>query len=107
MLESYAIDSRPPLVGVTGAGKPPFRKSPLPDPAAVLAPPAVAAGVELEPEEELLEPPPPQAATTTATAAIISAGVTRFFVIRPPQRRCRLDCVGKTVGQTRPPRGSR
>ena len=52
------------------------------------------AGVEPEPESEL-EPPPPHAATSAATATIISAGVTRFFVIRPPQRRCRLDWVGK------------
>src|SRR6478736_1947200 len=86
MFESYAMVRRPPLVGVVGAGKPPFRKSASdPAAAAVLAPPAVAAGVELE--LELEEPPPPHAATTTATAAIISAGTTRLFVIRPPQRR--------------------
>src|SRR6478735_588607 len=77
MFDSKATFSRPPFVGVTGVGNPPFRKSVLlaaavlPAGAVALPPPVL---VELELDE------PPHAATSAATPTTRIAG-TSFFLM--------------------------
>src|SRR6478672_1333113 len=77
MFDSKATFSRPPFVGVTGAGKPPSRKSVLLAaavlPAGAVAPPPPVL-VELELDE------PPHAATSAATPTTAIAG-TSFFLM--------------------------
>src|SRR5262249_62173598 len=77
MFDSNATFIRPPLVGVTGAGKPPFRKSLL------LVPPVVPAGAVPVPPPPLvvvLELELPHAATSAATPTTSIVG-TSFFLM--------------------------
>jgi len=76
MFDSKAAFRRPPLVGVVGAGNPPFKKSVLL--AAVVLPAAVAPPLPVLVELELDDPP--HAATRAATPTTSIVG-TSFFLM--------------------------